>query len=374
MKNFLARIWDGLFPVPVVSSREAFVLRVALATALFWFFPQSIPFNVQPIPVGVAHWVDLTWLANPGVFPIYRAVFFALLVLFASGFMLPVTLPLLTLVHILPPTLHNSQGFTYHGNQIVSLSLLGLTVMTLWFAVTGRANARGAAVGAKALVIPLIAVVEGLAVWFIEKTASLISLGWHLSPTMPLSLLLWVDVALFVLVFLLAMILPSLLLKPWTDAGSPPAIARGWFLLTAQFVTASAYLISVFSKFIRSDGQWLKNSFYVALDFVKTLRQNYYSGLDPKYAVDPPAYIVTMMQHPVITAFFFDVGVALEAFMIFAIGYRRATFAFGACLIVMHLTIAKIMNLFFPTHVVMLAIFWVAPVFFGGFSKSEKAH
>ena len=61
------------------------------------------------------------------MFPVYRAVFFGLLLLYAAGFALPLTLPLLTLAHILPPTLHNSQGFTFHGNQIMSLTLVGLS-------------------------------------------------------------------------------------------------------------------------------------------------------------------------------------------------------------------------------------------------------
>jgi hypothetical protein len=172
----------------------------------------------------------------------------------------------------------------------------------------------------------------------------------------------WCHVLAFIVVFAVLVAVPAALAGAWSEAGSPSPVVRSWSLVTAQFVIASAYLISVFSKFIRSDGEWLVNSYYVALDFVKTLRQNYYSSLDPLYAVDPPAYIVMMMQHPVITALFFDFGVALEALMIFAVGYRKWTFAFGASLIFMHITIAKIMNLFFPTHVAMLAIFWVAPL------------
>ena len=140
MKNFVARFWNGLFPVPSVSVIEAFFLRALLAGVLFWFFPPALQIQSQPEPVGLAHWFDLTWLSGAGVFPIYRAVFFGLLVLYVAGFALPVTLPLMTLVHILPATLHNSQGFTFHGNQIMSLTLVGLSVMTLYFAVTQRAG------------------------------------------------------------------------------------------------------------------------------------------------------------------------------------------------------------------------------------------
>ena len=361
MKNLALRCWNSLFPIPTVSAPEAFLFRALFAAALFWFFPPSFQIHTQPEPVGLAHWFDLTWLSGAGVFPIYRAVFFGLLVLYAAGFALPLTLPLMTLVHILPATLHNSQGFTFHGNQIMSLTLLGLSVMTLWFAVTSGAG-RLRLPGLSRLFPLVIALVEAVLIWKSEKSFTLGALCSHLCPAANPFVVGWGNVLAFTVVFLFLVSVPAALAGAWKEEGAPSPLVRSWSLVTAQFVIASAYLISVFSKFIRSDGQWLVNSYYVALDFVKTLRQNYYSSLDPKYAIDPPAYIVMMMQHPVITAAFFDIGVALEAFMIFAVGHRKWTFAFGASLIFMHCTIAKIMNLFFPTHVAMLAIFWVAPL------------
>ncbi|MBX7211981.1 MAG: hypothetical protein K1X78_26990 [Verrucomicrobiaceae bacterium] len=372
MKNFITRLWEALFPIPAVSAREAFLLRALLAAALFWFFPPVVQWKSQPSPVGLAHWMDLTWLSHPGVFPVYRAMFFGLLLLYASGFALPVTLPLMTLVHILPPTLHNSQGFTYHGNQIMSLTLVGLSVMTLWFALAGRKGpCMTSGPGASALVLGVVAA-ESVLLWFGEKSFSLGNLCGHLYPGGSAFAIGCGNVLLFMPVFLVLAAVPAFLTRTWSEDGAPVAEVRSWTLVTAQFVIASAYLISVFSKFIRSDGMWLINSYYVALDFVKTLRQNYYSGLDPQFAVDPPGYIVTMMQHPVLTAAFFDIGVALEAFMIFAVGHRKWAFAFGASLIFMHCTIAKIMNLFFPTHVAMLAIFWVLPAILGRTSAGRE--
>jgi hypothetical protein len=373
MKNVVARFWNGLFPFPSVSVLEDFFLRALLAGALFWFFPPALQIQSQPEPVGLAHWFDLTWLSGAGVFPIYRAVFFGLLVLYVAGFALPVTLPLMTLVHILPATLHNSQGFTFHGNQIMSLTLVGLSVMTLYFAVTRRTGVVYP-VSMRRLLVPVVVFIEAVLLWMTEKNFMIVSLGWQICPEASPLVIGWCHVLAFIAVFAVVVALPSALAGAWNEAGSPSPLVRSWALVTAQFVIASAYLISVFSKFIRSDGEWLVNSYYIALDFVKTLRQNYYSSLDPQYAVDPPAYIVMMMQHPVITALFFDFGVALEALMIFAVGHRKWTFAFGASLIFMHITIAKIMNLFFPTHVAMLAIFWVAPLLLARLpgARSEK--
>lgn len=361
MKNIATRFWNGLFPIPAVSVIEAFLLRALLAGVLFWFFPPSLQIQSQPEPVGLAHWFDLTWLSGAGVFPIYRAVFFGLLVLYTAGFVLPVTLPLLTLMHILPATLHNSQGFTFHGNQIMSLTLVGLSIMTLYFLVRqGMGSPRK--LGIPGLIVPFVVLIEAALVWNCEKEFVIVALGWRICPDASPFLIGWCNVAAFLVVFAAAVGIPATLARAWKEVGAPSAVVRSWSLVTAQFVIACAYLISVFSKFIRSKGEWLVNSHYVALDFVKTLRQTYYSSLDPQYAVDPPAYIVTMLQHPVITAFFFDFGVALEAVMIFAVGCRKWTFVVGASLIFMHITIANIMNLFFPTHVAMLAVFWVAPL------------
>ncbi len=365
MKMMLARFWDGLFPIPAVSAREAFLLRALLATALYWFFPTSMQIHAQPEPVGLAHGFDLTWLSAPGIFPVYRASFLGLLIFYSAGMALPLTLPLLTLAHILPATLHNSQGFTYHGNQIMSLTLMGLSVMTAWFALAGKRESRVRASASRSLLVLAVAIGTASVMWKLEKTFSLNLLGTYLWPSGPALAAGWCNVGFFVATMLCILSGPAAITKAWTERGAPSPIVRSWSLVTAQFVVGSAYLISVFSKMIRSDGQWLVNSYYVALDFVKTQRQTYYSGLDPQFAGDPPGYIVMMMQHPFFTALFFDAGVALEAGLIFAVGNRRWGFAFGITLIFMHVTIAKIMNLFFPTHVAMLAIFWVAPLLLG---------
>lgn len=281
MKNILSRCWNAIFPVPEVGAIEATIARSLFAWAMWSFYPVFIQHTAQPEPVGLAHWFDLTWMHDNAAYGMMRSAFAVALIAYAAGVALPLVLPALAIMHILPWTLHNSQGYTFHANQIMSLSLLGQTVTVWWMAARKRA-------------------------------------GW---------------------------------LHPTGEASS-------WLLFNTQFVIAAAYLISVCSKMYRSDGEWLQNSYYVALDFVKTMRQNYYSGLDPQYAVDPPL-VAWFMEHPLTAAIMFDFGVFLEAFMILAIGSRKWTFLFGASLIVMHLSIAKLMNLFFPTHLWMLVIYWV---------------
>jgi hypothetical protein len=192
-----------------------------------------------------------------------------------------VAVPLITLTHILPWTLHNSQGFTYHGNQIMSLTMIAQTATVWWLA--GKKKA-----------------------------------GW---------------------------------LQPSAETGR-------WLLFNSQFAVATAYFVSVCSKMIRSDWQWFQNSYYVALDFVKTMRQNYYSSLDPQYATDPP-FVVFFMEHPMLAASMFSFGVVLEILLFFVIGQRLWGLVTGVLLILMHLGIAEMMNLFFPTHVFMLVVFFI---------------
>ncbi len=385
MKNALLRFWKGLFALPDVSPLEALVYRALVAMAVFWFFPTAVQHTAQPEPVGLAHWIDLTWLHGDGVMPVYRTVLLAALLLFVAGVQIPAVLPLVTLLHILPPTLHNSQGFTFHGNQILSLTLLGMSVAAVSLAAGGHANVLRRLGFPQLVVLLAVVVLEAfLGCWFIERlhqatlgslfTIACIKSGWTVSAAVQG----WVNWALFIVVFAMLAAIPCCIARSWREDRSPGAAADSWSLMSAQFTIAAAYLISVFSKFIRSDGEWLLNSHYVALDFVKTMRQNYYSSLDPQFAGDPPGYILMMLQNPVLTAIFFDIGVALEAFMILAIGSRWWTFAFGASLIVMHHVIAQVMNLFFPTHIAMLAIFWVVPFVWarlaGGNGKSRLAN
>jgi hypothetical protein len=96
----------------------------------------------------------------------------------------------------------------------------------------------------------------------------------------------------------------------------------------------------------------------VALDFVKTLRQSYYSGLDPAFAHEPDG-VVYLMQHPNLARMFFDGGVLLEVALIFAVGTRRLALVFGIAAIAMHESISAMMTLNFPTHEAMCALFYV---------------
>jgi hypothetical protein len=281
MNALARRALAALFPMPTVSTLEAVLTRAALAYVLWYFFPLQMEQTTQPMPVGLAHWFDLTWLSNATSFASYRMCFAAALAWYVSGIALPLSLPVLTLLHILPYTLFNSQAHPHHGYQIMSLTLLGMSVTAIVHALINRA-------------------------------------GW-LKPT---------------------------------------AMMNAWLLLSAQLMIAGAYLISVCSKMILSSGMWLFNSHYVALDFVKTARQNYYSSLDPALQFDPPG-VVWLLNHATLARILFDSGVLLETLLILAVGTRRLSLLMGISVIAMHESIRAMMGLTFFTHESMVAIFFI---------------
>jgi hypothetical protein len=278
MKNALKWIWQHLFPLPEVGRLEAFIARAMLAYVLMEFFPIFTPPAVQPVPVGLAHGFDLTWLGHTPTLEFYRLIFTGVLVVYVLGFGLPVVLPVLAVMQILPFTLTNSQGFTNHSHHILSVVLLAQALVAVCFP-------RGA----------------------------------------------WLQ---------------------------PRAIMNGWLLVASQAGIATAYLISVCSKLWASGGMWLFHSHYIALDLVKTMRQNYYSALDPRYATDPPN-VLWMLEHPTATAVIFDMGFFVEALIVLSVGTRWLALAFGIATIMMHRSINALMGLEFFQNESMLAVFFV---------------
>ena len=294
MKRLLHLLWTHLFPLPVVSGLEGALARVFTACVVYCFLPIFSPPTVQPVPVGMAHFVDLTWLGQASSFEIYRQVLIALLVVYASGIALPVVLPVLATAYIALYTLINSQGFTNHSHHILAVVLFSQALAALFY------------------------------------------------------------------------------LRP--KAGSwlkPSAGLRAWMLVAAQAGIASAYLISVFSKLWNSGFTWLFRSHYIALDMVKTMRQNYYSALDPRYATEPPN-VVWMLEHPFWTALLFDLGFFVEALIVLSVGTRKLAMIFGVGTICMHRSINYFMGLEFYQNESMLAVFFVNVPFVVAFLLGQR--
>ncbi|HET7239421.1 MAG TPA: hypothetical protein VFI76_10350, partial [Terrimicrobiaceae bacterium] len=129
----LRQLGAGFFLLPAVSPLEGFFLRFLFGLVVAFSLSLQVPFHEQPHPVGLARFFDLTWLADPQNLSIYRGVIYLLLILYAAGWLLPIVLPVLAVGHALMFTLYNSQGFTHHGYQIVSLTLVAQAATVLYY-------------------------------------------------------------------------------------------------------------------------------------------------------------------------------------------------------------------------------------------------
>jgi hypothetical protein len=131
LRNFAA----GFFSLPTVSPLEGFFLRLLFGVVVASTLSLQVPFHDQPHPVGLARFFDLTWLSDPEKLSAYRGLLYLLLVVYASGWFLPIVLPLLAVAYSLMFTLYNSQGYTHHGYQIIGLTLLVQAVTVVYYAV-----------------------------------------------------------------------------------------------------------------------------------------------------------------------------------------------------------------------------------------------
>jgi hypothetical protein len=123
----------------------------------------------------------------------------------------------------------------------------------------------------------------------------------------------------------------------------PTERLSAWMLLQSQVILCGMYFISVFTKLDKSNGMWLSNSKYVAMDMLKTQRQSYLNELDPVFAGNP-LEAIWMLDHPTLATLFFGSGLFLEFFCIFAIGNRLLGFLIGVSLIAMHRSIDHLMG------------------------------
>ncbi|MGF1655712.1 MAG: hypothetical protein ACFCU3_01900 [Verrucomicrobiales bacterium] len=113
------------------STWEALALRVLIAWIVWSSVPDSLQFATQPIPNGLALYFDLTWIAEPGVWPVMRWTLLGALVVFVSGRMLSFAGLVICIILIWEGTLRNSQGDIGHGRQMVSLVMLAMTACYL---------------------------------------------------------------------------------------------------------------------------------------------------------------------------------------------------------------------------------------------------
>ena len=300
---WVKRLCSGTFRPTPVAPWEVLIMRVLFACVVWQTMPENFHYAEQKYPNGIARWYDLTWLwsgheyslawmgvENPvSAMQIIRVVVAISLLFYAAGFLLSISLPLITAASVIVRTYYNSQGSIHHGCQMVTIILVFQTIVVLWFAgrrLYGRLSA-------KPFRFP-----EGLSQW-------------------------------------------------------------SYFLYYSQGAIAGCYVIAGLTKIVRTGGTWFWNSPYMALEVIKTEKQEFYSTLDHSVLGTQTVYAEWMLNYPYLTRLFLSGGVFLELFAIMALFSRNTALMIGAGMILFHRSVDIVMNLHFRFNEYAVWIFCI---------------
>ena len=131
MKQFLAslrRIREAVIPF---GQWEMLLMRLFCSLHFYETLPHHVTFATMPFPNGLAHVIDFTVLAEPGVWPILRGISIFCLIAYTLGrFSFPALTYLVALI-VSFGTLRNSQGAIGHTTQLLALVMLAQWGMCL---------------------------------------------------------------------------------------------------------------------------------------------------------------------------------------------------------------------------------------------------
>ena len=141
----MRHLFSGWVTPPKVSPLEGFFSRLLFAVLVIFTIRNQIDFSTEPHPVGLLkilhHFGEgpfFTGFADPATWALYKGAVIALLCFYVAGVALPAVLPVLAILHVLPFTLNNSQGYTHHGNQIVSCVLISQACAVLYYSIRAK--------------------------------------------------------------------------------------------------------------------------------------------------------------------------------------------------------------------------------------------
>jgi len=159
-----------------------------------------------------------------------------------------------------------------------------------------------------------------------------------------------------------SIVVVTIRVKEWRKGGKMEwgdgLTERSWLLYYTQGAVAATYVVAALSKAINSKLMWVWNSPYVAFDFVKAQRQQYYKLLEPQYAGDMAA-AEWVLAHPMLARIGFGGAFFLELFALIALKNRPWAFWTGLALIGLHRGIFWIMHLRFHNSELVLLIFFL---------------
>ncbi len=118
---------------------ELVLMRILFAAALAYSLRENWPsFTSQPVPHGLARWIDFSVLSDPRVVSVIQPVCWACLALYATGTFPVFSLGVVSLVSISAGTLMNSQGAIGHTTQLITMVVTAQFLCYAWFAVTEK--------------------------------------------------------------------------------------------------------------------------------------------------------------------------------------------------------------------------------------------
>jgi len=127
---------------------ELAVMRVLFAWLVWRMLPAVVPFHSQPVPNGLGHFLDFTFLAGASAYEPLRMSVLAALALYACGLVPLLALGWTALVLISVGTLENSQGAIGHHLQLTCL-VAGAQCLA-YASALGREKGRGIWLGSLA--------------------------------------------------------------------------------------------------------------------------------------------------------------------------------------------------------------------------------
>ena len=178
LKNLNWREIYHRFGIPKFHRFEVIAMRILFAYVLYQTMPLGAPFSnvgihvsseidgafrppLPPIssllpntngqmefdemrqPNGIGKFIDLTFFSRDDVTAALPWIVIPCLLIYISGYGLPVALPILCFISLGSRTLYNSQGYIHHGFQMVSLILLAQTIVVLWWTFRKPKEAMG---------------------------------------------------------------------------------------------------------------------------------------------------------------------------------------------------------------------------------------
>ena len=132
-----------------------------------------------------------------------------------------------------------------------------------------------------------------------------------------------------------------------------------YFVYYSQGAIAGCYVIAALTKIVRTSGKWFWNSPYMALEVVKTEKQEYYSSLDASVLGTHQKYAEWMLDYPNLARIALGAGVILELVAILALYNRFWALAIGIGALMFHETVAITMDLYFRFNEYSVWIFLV---------------